>query len=317
MKKISVIVPVYKVEKYLNQCVESITNQTYKNLEIILVDDGSPDNCPKICDEWAKKDNRIKVIHKKNGGVSSARNVAIKQATGDYICFVDSDDTIHPNYCEILLNSIINNKADISVCSWKKVYDINNPKNQDYKSTNLNCKCFEGDEVFDLLYNKKIPLIMALWIKMYKKDIFKNITFPENKIIAEDDSVIPNVLLNCNKLVYVDCKLYNNTQRNDSLTAVSFSKKKLHSLEVFKDRIDFIKNHKPNYENQAIHHYIRILILYYHYAKWANFEKEILNLIKQEVDLFVSKGFNNKLTKMFYKYPKILNLILKIRERFI
>ena len=317
MKLISVIVPVYKVENYLNQCIESIVNQTYKNLEIILVDDGSPDNCPLMCDNWAKKDNRIKVIHKQNNGVSSARNVGLEVATGDYLCFVDSDDTIHPKYCEILLNSILTNNADIAVCSWKKVNDINNPKNKNYNTNNLTSKCFEGGEVFDLLYNKKIPLIMALWIKLYKKDIFKNITFPENKTVAEDDAIIPQVLLNCKRMVYVNLALYNNTQRNDSLTTISFSKKRLHSLEVFKDRIEFIKVHKPEFVDEAVNHYIRILILYYHYAKWAKMEKEILDQIKNEINKVSSNGYENKLTKMFKKHPKILNVILKVRQKFI
>ena len=105
--KISVIVPVYKVEKYLDKCVESIVNQTYKNLEIILVDDGSPDNCPAMCDEWAEKDERIRVIHKENGGLADARNAGMDIATGDYIGFVDSDDWIEPNMYEVLLKNAL------------------------------------------------------------------------------------------------------------------------------------------------------------------------------------------------------------------
>ena len=137
MKKVSIIIPVYKAEGYLNKCLESVVNQTYQNLEIILIDDGSPDNCPKMCDDWAKKDKRIKVIHKENGGVSSARNCALDKLTGDYICFVDSDDTIHPKYVEILIRNLKEANADISVCSWKKVNDINNPNNKEYKKKQL------------------------------------------------------------------------------------------------------------------------------------------------------------------------------------
>lgn len=111
---ISVIIPVYKVEKYLNKCIESFLIQEYKNLEIILVDDGSPDNCPKLCDEWAQKDKRIKVIHKDNGGVASARNAGIKSATGDYLCFCDSDDTVEPEFSKFIVDSI-NYGADVSV----------------------------------------------------------------------------------------------------------------------------------------------------------------------------------------------------------
>ena len=120
--KISVIVPVYKVESYLEQCISSIIKQTYKNLEIILVNDGSPDNCGKLCDIYAKKDSRIKVIHKKNGGLSDARNVALDIATGDYIGFVDSDDWININMYEVLINEAKNEDADIVECKFYSAY---------------------------------------------------------------------------------------------------------------------------------------------------------------------------------------------------
>ena len=110
---VSVIVPVYKVEKYLDKCIESIVGQTYKNLEIILVDDGSPDNCPAMCDSWAQKDSRIKVIHKPNGGVSSARNTALDAASGEYICFVDSDDVLELDTVKYMVDNI--SDADVTV----------------------------------------------------------------------------------------------------------------------------------------------------------------------------------------------------------
>ncbi|MBQ3502131.1 MAG: glycosyltransferase [Clostridia bacterium] len=126
MKKVSVIVPVYKVEEYLDRCVESIVKQTYKNLEIILVDDGSPDNCPKMCDDWAKKDDRIKVIHKENGGLSDARNAGLDVATGEYISFIDSDDFIHETMIEKLLNSAIENDSDIVKCMLSNIDENGN-----------------------------------------------------------------------------------------------------------------------------------------------------------------------------------------------
>ena len=119
---ISVIVPVYKVEEYLDRCVNSIVNQTYKNLEIILVDDGSPDNCPEMCDEWAKKDQRLKVIHKQNGGVTSARLCGIENATGDYIGFCDGDDLVEPEMYEVLLQNAKKYNADISHCGYQMVF---------------------------------------------------------------------------------------------------------------------------------------------------------------------------------------------------
>ena len=118
---ISVVVPVYNVEKYIDKCINSIINQTYKNLEIILVDDGSPDNCGKICDEYAKKDNRIKVTHKENGGVSSARNIGIKNATGDWLTFVDADDWIENNFVEQLLKIGNQENAEIVLCGYNRV----------------------------------------------------------------------------------------------------------------------------------------------------------------------------------------------------
>ena len=121
--KISVVVPIYKVQDYLERCIKSIINQTYDNLEIILVDDGSPDECPKICDEYALKDERIKVIHKENGGLSDARNFGIAAATGKYISFIDSDDWISKDFFSLLYFAIIENDCQIAECGVQKVYD--------------------------------------------------------------------------------------------------------------------------------------------------------------------------------------------------
>ena len=127
MKKISVIVPVYKVEAVLKKCLDSIITQTYENLEIILVDDGSPDISGKICDEYSKRDSRVKVIHKKNAGVAAARNSGLKVATGEYCTFVDSDDYVSPNIYQILLNSIVSSKSDVAICNIEYFDDNNIP----------------------------------------------------------------------------------------------------------------------------------------------------------------------------------------------
>ena len=120
MELVSMIIPVYEVEAYLGECLETVLNQTYKNLEIILIDDESPDRCPEICDQYAQKDERIKVIHQKNGGAANARNHGLDMATGEYICFIDSDDKIENNYVEKLLGAIKENKAEVVVCSFKQ-----------------------------------------------------------------------------------------------------------------------------------------------------------------------------------------------------
>lgn len=122
MELVSMIIPVYGVEEYLGECLETVLNQTYENLEIILIDDESPDHCPEICDQHAQKDARIKVIHQKNGGAANARNHGLDIATGEYICFIDSDDKIENSYVEKLLGAIKENKADVVVCSFKQWY---------------------------------------------------------------------------------------------------------------------------------------------------------------------------------------------------
>ena len=141
-KKISVIIPIYKVEKYLDRCLESVTNQTYKNLEIILVDDGSPDASPEICDKWAKKDNRIKVFHKPNGGVSSARNLGIENATGDYLTFIDSDDTIELETYEKCVAKL-NDEVDTVFFKMKNIYPDKTLLNDEY-----NLKLLEKNKDF-------------------------------------------------------------------------------------------------------------------------------------------------------------------------
>ena len=167
MDLISVIVPVYNVEKYLDKCIQSIVDQTYTNLEIILVDDGSPDNSGAICDEWAEKDNRIKVIHKANGGLSDARNAGLDIATGEYIAFVDSDDYIELDFYDKLYNVIKATNCDISICNLRKVYENNNV------SVN-NCDTFEiteysTTEAMSALIDDKIRQVV--WNKLYKADI--------------------------------------------------------------------------------------------------------------------------------------------------
>lgn len=178
---VSIIVPVYKAEGFLNKCIESIVGQTYGNLEIILVDDGSPDNCPAICDEWAKKDNRIKVIHKENGGVSSARNAALDIASGDYIGFVDSDDWIEPDMYESLMMRIDETGKDIAVCSYYSI-EVSGERNE--------CRCItDKDAVCKDDYFRFIVLGGEggyIWNRLYRADIVKEVRFDEDIWYSED-----------------------------------------------------------------------------------------------------------------------------------
>ena len=180
-EKISVIVPVYNVEQYLERCVDSIINQTYKNLEIILVNDGSTDNSGQICDELAKKDDRIRVIHKKNGGVSEARNVGVKEISGEYIIFIDSDDYIDKKMFSVLYSQIKLEAADVSVCGVMNIYENNNIP----QARNTNEYLILNNEGFLREYLKGERIPGGIWNKLIKSSIAKSIKFPVG-LIYED-----------------------------------------------------------------------------------------------------------------------------------
>ncbi len=210
-KLISVIVPVYKVEKYLPDCIKHLLIQTYKNLEIILVDDGSPDNCPSICDEYAEKDSRIKVIHQKNAGLSAARNAGLKIAAGDYIGFVDSDDYPQENMFEELYRSIRISDSDLAVCGVKKFG--NETKSEFYGE-----KCIGKSDFLKLLLSEEIK--SYVWNKLYKKELFSNLCFPEGELF-EDMRIMHLIAEKAESLSLTDKTYYNYRIRDNSITSES------------------------------------------------------------------------------------------------
>lgn len=223
---ISVIVPIYKVEEYLKKCVDSIINQTYKNLEIILVDDGSPDNCGKICDFYSIKDHRIRVIHKKNGGLSAARNVALDVASGAYITFIDSDDYIEENYISYLYNLAKKNNADISICEYLYITEedkvINHPRN-DGKIIVMD----QEKALYELLNSKLYS--NSAWGKLYKKECFSGVRYPCGKLY-EDVPTTYKTFLKCEKIVYGAKALYYYLYRESAISKQSFSKERLDAV---------------------------------------------------------------------------------------
>lgn len=217
---LSVIVPVYNVQDYLRQCVDSIINQSYKNLEIILVDDGSTDDSGIICDDYAKKYDNVLVFHKPNGGQSSARNLGLKKAKSDYIAFIDSDDFIEPNMFEVLLNHIFNYNADISMCSYRPFFnDCVREREEDSKIS-----VFYEDDVLLRLYYEFSPCN-----KIFKKTLFDNINFPEGKIY-EDARTIYKLAASA-KCAVVEKKCFYNYRIRNTGTMGSFS------IENFLDRV--------------------------------------------------------------------------------
>lgn len=216
---VSIIVPIYKVEPYLRRCLDSIVNQTYTNLEIILVDDGSPDSCPQICDEYAAKDKRIVVIHKENGGLSDARNAGLDICKGEYISFVDSDDWVANVYIEILLKSITESNADIAICNFIKTsqnYTLNIFNYQKSKSTILQ----PNQAVAKLWQSGEDAIFVTAWGKLLKTELYKVIRFPKGKI-HEDEYTSYKVLNAAKKISFIDIPLYNYYQRQDSIMGMA------------------------------------------------------------------------------------------------
>ena len=224
---ITVIVPVYKVETYLRKCVDSIIDQTYRNLEIILVDDGSPDRCGTVCDEYALKDHRIRVLHKKNGGLSSARNAGMKVMKGKFVTFIDSDDYVSPYYVEHLFNALHQSNSDMAISCFIEVED--GEKIQfDQKSrlsglTNLGRK-----ETFEkLLYQDEIDI--SAWGKLYKTELIKGLEYPVGKLY-EDIPVTSTYIFKCRFISIISNSDYFYLQRESSIQYQNFSTKKMDAI---------------------------------------------------------------------------------------
>lgn len=212
---VSIIVPVYNVERYIHRAIDSIISQSYKNLEIILVDDGSLDNCPHICDEYALKDNRIKVIHKKNGGLSDARNVGIDIINGEYITFVDSDDYIATNAIERLIQEIRVQNTDALCCSYYLI--DSNGEIYDCRKCEKNFK-YTGTDAAKLLINDLFPYNFA-WAKLYKKKLFEGIRFPVGRLY-EDIATIYKVISKADSVYCMtDCLYYYERGREGNITS--------------------------------------------------------------------------------------------------
>ena len=233
---VSVIVPVYKVEKYLDRCVESIVNQTYENLEIILVDDGSPDNCPQICDVWAERDGRIKVIHKENGGLADARNAGMRIATGEYISFIDSDDWIDSNWIEVLLDTAINKECDIAISATRLFRSDDSTIL--IRGSWTGC-CTNIEAVTNLIEEKKI--FPTACDKLYKRELIVGYPFKVGKI-NEDEFWSWHILFVASKVVCCGKPNYNYFQNSESIMGSNYSIKRLDGLDARLERYLMLKN---------------------------------------------------------------------------
>ena len=237
---LSVIVPVYKTEKYLDKCINSIVNQTYKNLEIILVDDGSPDNCPQMCDEWAKKDGRIKVIHKENGGVSSARNCGLDIAVGEYVAFVDADDYAEPNMYEVLLQGLEEYNVPVAECSVFREYE--NGTTERWGNADAEYEYVNKEDVLKRLLLSRDLLIMSTWNKLFRSEAINSIRFDESIRINEDLLFVFQVFSNIDRHIFINKSLYHYIYRISSASHKKNQEAMFDELKV----LDELKNISPD-----------------------------------------------------------------------
>lgn len=246
---ISVIVPVYNVEKYIEKCIDSILIQSYSNLEIILIDDGSTDTSGEICERFKHKDSRIIVIHKENGGLSDARNSGIDKATGEYITFIDSDDYISKDYIQYLYNILKETNSDISICNPVYVYEnANNLYDEGNLDKNIIMEIDSVEALKVMLYQNYYDT--SAWGKLYKIKLFKDIRYPVGKLF-EDMGTTYKVFLQSTKIVFSSVEKYYYLQRNNSISNDKFNYKKLDYLEFAEEIYTYIEKNIPQIRNAA------------------------------------------------------------------
>lgn len=231
---ISVIIPVYNVEEYLCRCVDSVLDQTYRNTEILLVDDGSPDNCPAICDEYARQDARVRVLHQENKGLSGARNAGIDVAKGQWLAFVDSDDYLAPDFLERLLEACERTGSDLSVCRWEYVRGEKIPGRGTGET-----RVYTGREMLANLYLPDGAYFVVAWNKLYRRELFEGIRYPLGKI-HEDEATTYRIYDKVSQAAYVDRSLYGYFVTPVSITR-GFNPRRMDWVTAVAERIDFFE----------------------------------------------------------------------------
>ena len=311
MKKndlISIVIPVYNVSKYLKKCVDSVVNQTYKNIEIILVDDGSIDDSGKKCEDLSKKDKRIRVFHKENGGLSDARNYGIDKAKGKYVCFVDSDDFVTQDMCEILYNDIMEFNADVAFCTFIDCYGdipiIDNKNIERYKIT-------KKEAIKYVMIGDKVPLSAVA--KLYKKSIFEKVKFEKGKTY-EDAIIMVELLDHCNYVSYNSSSVYYYVHRKNSITTTKFNSKDYDVIYAYEKNKRIIKDKYPDIVDIAD---MRLC--------WAHFrildtmirlndkiDKQIVKYLRKNYKTIMKSKYFSKSRKISMTFLKINIVLYKI-----
>ena len=307
--KISVIVPVYKVEDYLHRCIDSIINQTHKNLEIILVNDGSPDNSGSICDEYALLDKRINVIHKINEGSSCARNAGLDIAVGDYISFIDSDDYIENRMFEVLLNYLKEHELEI-------VESIPNNK----KNLNINNNNFRIEDKITTFKRVIQETGFAVWRRLYKRTLVEDLRFIP-KIIHQDVFYTIDVLNRVNKIGICNTKFYNYNMDNESIIRSKYS---LNKIKIGIMATEYIRNNTPKIKQvqEVVNNYVNHYYTDHYFLLSRNKDLDERNLYRKKLRKSVRKTLNKENCNLrsllvAYMSPKVVTLISLFYKKFI
>ena len=299
-KLVSIIVPVYKVEQYLKRCMDSILNQTYKNIEVILVNDGSPDNCPVLCDEYATIDSRVRVIHKENGGLSSARNVALDSVKGDYIFFVDSDDWLALDTLEVLNEYL---EKDYDMISFQRTYLT---EEKVVEKGEKNPKDMDVSQYIDASFLGRYDFFVTT--KIFKAEVFNNVRFLEGRNY-EDLEIMHRLFLNMKKVVGLDYFLYYYWKGNEgaitnTITMKNIKDHYLSANEIYQACRKYLEDRGKDSSNIVAWYKVEMAQLYIDYLKSADNDAELFSKIKREIGKEKVK-FNRLL-----KQPRYLKYIL-------
>ncbi len=289
---VSIIVPIYGTEYYLPNCIESLCRQTYSNIQIVLVDDQSPDDCPKICDAYAQKDNRIKVVHQQNKGVSGARNTGISVSSGEYVMFVDSDDELYPDAVEKLLNRSLTYNADIVSATARVVDEAGHIlfENNDGECTVLH------EDMSLLLSLQGDRHTESVWAKLFRKSFIEDICFVEGKNINEDSFFLFQCYIKKPIVVHNNIAVYRYNSRQDSCSRQFYSDKYLAMLYFLERKKEHINEHYPQYFNQMLNMEVRTHLSFLDVCCSAKGNQN-KNLQKQSISTI----------RKLYKYHKPIN----------
>lgn len=318
MPQISVIVPVYKVEPYIRRCVDSILVQTFADFELILVDDGSPDNCGKICDEYAEKDARVHVVHQKNGGLSAARNAGLDwsfdNSESSWIGFLDSDDWVHPCFLEYLYCAAINNDVKISICDYIESEGKEEVLPCSFKADRINWEPF--------FLNNNVKATVA-WNKLYSKELFINIRYPNGKL-HEDEFISYKLLDIAGDVAFVPVPLYFYYHNSEGITKRKFSLRRMDIIEAFEERVAYFiskKNEKLSSVSCMVLmdlylHYDEILEQYDQITKNERglIKKNLIKRAKRTLVLYGRKNcpFRTHLRYYSFAFPHVMSMFLWI-----